>query len=150
MAVDQSFLDGLRAQANMGMGNYTRTAQARSADQNQSQSGNPYTANNMSPPSWQQIALQRQQAMASLAQDPTNIRYVAPTLQSLQQQQQQTQNMSAAMPQRFNRGIGATNQTMPVSPNNSAQFVRPMPVGTNPHYLMNGAGGNRFIRPMAR
>lgn len=88
MATSQSFLNGMRASAGFGL-NYTRPSVTRSADQNNTISGNPgYSTNMPMPPinynrqpppmSWQQMVMARQQQQQQLAQDPTNINYVQP------------------------------------------------------------------------
>lgn len=170
MAISQSFLDGLRAQNGMGMGNFTRPTRMRSMDQNNTISGNPGYAGNMAPQplSWQQVAMQRQQQQNMLAQDPTNIRYINP--QPTQQQYQQgavDPNALAAQQQAGGAGMtglsGMMGNNSPSGgiPQGLLQAMNAMrgnaggggfvqPRGYTPNQMAAGPSGFRFVRPMVR
>ena len=174
MATSQGFLDGLRAQAGFGM-NYTRPSRTRSADQNNTISGNPgYSTNmpmppvnfNQQPMSWQQQVMARQQQQQQLAQDPTNINYIQPMANQFQNyggpQQtlqpsafQNARGAMAAMGTNNGNTMGALGVNMGVNPNAGPQqsmFVQPRPMmrGGIPRNLAAGPSGFRFVRPMAR
>lgn len=173
MAIDQSFLAGLRSQAGLGA-RYARPQFSRSADQNNTISGNQGYAT-AQPLSWQQVAMQRQQGQQMLAQDPTNIRYVAPNgggqqpvtyggnpnqfgaAQGAQGDMQPGANSDGfnnlggqfVMPQ-----TGAMANGAPLSAarnlmmNRGGGFVRPR--GFTPNQMATGPTGSRFVRPMVR
>lgn len=174
MAIDQSFLAGLRTTAGVGS-QFARPQYARSADQNNTISGNQGYAT-AQPLSWQQVAMQRQQQQQMLAQDPTNIRYVAPNgggqqpvtygaspdqLAAAQANQNGMQpgpnsnGMNAfgdqfGMPQNgftANNGV-PLNVARNTMMNRGRGFVRPR--GFTPNNLAAGPSGSRFVRPMVR
>lgn len=173
----QAFLNGLRAQAGMGTGGFTRPAAQRSADQNMANSGNPGLVNNMTAPTkpmpWQQSVLQNQQNAALLASDPTNIRYTIPQQQqnmaAYQGSQAQMQAINGAQQIPNSGGFAGMNpnwmqqmygqqftQPQPSQPGQVAQmpvqptngFTRPLGAGGQP--FVGGGNYRPFMRPMVR
>lgn len=162
MATNQAFLDGLRAQAGMGM-SYARPSAARSNDQNMANTGNPGTSANMS---WQQQAAMRANNGRMLAQDPTNIRYTqaqqAANSQAYQGSAQQAAAVQAAQQQQPNMngwlsllgnihapGMPSSQQMGSFMGAPSGGFIAPR--GFTPDNMaQRNVVGSRFVRPMVR
>lgn len=157
MATNQSFLDGLRSVAGFGA-NYARTPDARSADQNNTVSGNPGYSSNMTP-SWQQMVMNRQNEQASLAQNPTNINYIQPQpnqFSAVQQRMNQLDPRGAPTPQMIAQMQARAQQTagnqVPLNGGGMAgmgmQFNN-SPLAAQRNLMMNPNGGMNYIQPRA-
>jgi hypothetical protein len=130
----------------------------------------PQVNYNAPPMSWQQQVMARQQQGAQLAQDPTNINYIQPIANSMQNyggpagamDPGSVQNALGAVnglaAQRNLRagpgGMSTLGVNMGVNPNGGplqSMFARPRPVrGFTPNNMAAGPSGFRFVRPMAR